>query len=245
MRTKVLICAAALAAVSAFTTMAQNVYSLNVVGYIQLPVVDGFNLVANQLDYDGTGLNNTPANVLGTNVPLQTEVYGWAFGTWNIAGLSIPRGSTTPSWTVVNGVMPTLNPGQGFWLQIPTGGAATISSNVTVVGQVDQGGLVNGNLATGGGFGLVSSIVPIAGGLTSVLHYTPTSGDETYLWNPTPAPGSWTINGYSQERGETSPQWNLVQGPTGAPAEPTPPIGAGFWIDSAATSSWSNYFTVQ
>jgi hypothetical protein len=141
--------------------------------------------------------------------------------------------------------MPTLNPGQGFWLQIPSGGAATISSNVTVVGQVDQGSLVNTNLAAGGGFGLVSSIAPISGGLTSVLNYKPTIGDETYQWNPTPAPGSWTINGYFQARGESSPQWYLVEGPTGAPAEPTPAIGAGFWLNSGAGSSWSNYFTLQ
>ncbi len=245
MRTKVIICAAALAAVSAFTTMAQNVYSLNVVGFIKVPVVDGFNLVANQLDFDGTGLNNTPANVLGTNVPLETSVYGWAFGSWNIAQLFVPRGGTVPTWNVQSGVMPSLNPGQGFWLQIPTGGSASISSNVTVVGQVDQGSLVNTNLAAAGGYGLVASIVPISGGLSSVLNYAPALEDSTYQWNPTPAPGSWTINQYFTPRGATSPSWNLQAGPTGAPAEPTPAIGAGFWIDSAAASSWSNYFTVQ
>ena len=51
--------------------MAQNVYSLNVVGYINIPLVEGFNLVANQLDFDGTGLNNTPANVLCDEPPSQ------------------------------------------------------------------------------------------------------------------------------------------------------------------------------
>ena len=85
MRTKVLICAAALAAASAFTTMAQNVYSLNIVGYINVPLIEGFNLVANQLDFDGTGLNNTPANVIGTNLPLNTTVYGWGGSGYNIA----------------------------------------------------------------------------------------------------------------------------------------------------------------
>src|SRR6059036_1804778 len=46
MRTKTLICAATLLAAGAATSMAQNVYSLNVVGYVQVSLTNGFNLVA-------------------------------------------------------------------------------------------------------------------------------------------------------------------------------------------------------
>ncbi|MGO9200360.1 MAG: hypothetical protein ACLQM8_07445 [Limisphaerales bacterium] len=247
MRTKVLICAAALAAASAFTTMAQNVYSLNVVGYININLVEGFNLVANQLDFDGTGLNNTPANVLSTNLPLNSSVYGWANDSWNIAHLTLPRGATTPSWSVVSGSMPSMNPGQGVWLSIPSQTLSGTSSNVTVVGQVNQGvGLaVNTNLPAAGGFGLLSSVVPIAGGITTVMNYAAAINDEVYQWNPGTPSGTWTINHWTLPRGATSPSWSLVSGPTGAPAEPTLAVGQGFWLSSSASSVWSNYFIVQ
>jgi len=248
MRTKVLICAAALAAVSAFTTMAQNVYSLNVVGYIQVPLVEGFNLVANQLDFDGTGLDNTPANIFSSNLPVGSVIYGWAVGGgYNIANYKKNLITGLTSWTVQSGVMPSLNPGQGFWLDIPTGGLAGTSSNFTSVGQVDQGTLVNTNLAAGnasGGFGLVSSIAPLTGGITSVLGYSPSPGDTVYQWNTTPGVG-YTINNYKKNLITGTTAWTLQSGPTGSPAEPTLSLGEGFWLNSGATSAWSFAFTVQ
>ena len=246
MRTKVLICAAALAAASAFTSMAQNVYSLNIVGYINIPLVDGFNLVANQLDFDGTGLNNTPANILGTNLPVNTAIYGWAQpGSWNIAAYTHNRSTGLDAWGVSAGSMPTLNPGQGFWLSIPPGGSATINSNLTVVGQVDQGAgfAVNTNLATPSGFSLLSSIVPMAGRITSDLDYSPVLGDTVYQWNTSPA--GWTINNYVHNRALNTNAWSLSTGPTGAPDEPTFSVGEGFWLASGVGASWSNYFDLS
>lgn len=104
--------------------MAQNVYRLTVAGYIGIQVVDGFNLIANQLDFDGTGLHNTPANVLGTNLPVNTSIYGWSSSnTWNIATFAQSPSTGTNSWEVTSGDMPTLNPGQGLWLFMPYGGS--------------------------------------------------------------------------------------------------------------------------
>ncbi|MCX7723419.1 MAG: hypothetical protein N2379_10260, partial [Verrucomicrobiae bacterium] len=76
MRTKTLLAAAAILAVPLATTVAQtNVYSQNVVGYINLTLTNQITLVANQLDLDGTGTNNTVLTVLGTNVPVLTFVH--------------------------------------------------------------------------------------------------------------------------------------------------------------------------
>ena len=77
MRTKVLLGAAALAAAAA-TASAQNVYSLNVVGYINLSLTNGYNMVANQLDLDGTMTNNTLTTVFSTNLPKLSAVYAWS-----------------------------------------------------------------------------------------------------------------------------------------------------------------------
>ena len=235
MRIKVLICAAALAAASAFTSMAQgNVYSLNVVGYINIPLVEGFQLIANQLDYDGTGTNNLDANILGTNVPVGSVVYTWDPKTvaYNVDTLAAVKGSTTVAWSKNN----SLNPGQGAWLSIPSG--KLVNSNLTTVGQVDQSttmSLVNPNINPAGGFSLLSSMVPLAGGLTTVLLYTPQPKDVVYQWDI--ATQSYNISTYAAVKGTSNYAWS--------PKEPTIAISEGFWLNSTAAASWSNYFTVQ
>jgi len=231
MRTKVLICAAALAVASAFTTMAQNVYSLNVVGYINIPLVQGFNLIANQLDYDGTGTNNTVVNILGTNLPLKSTVYTWNGTTYASSTFNTVKGTTSAAWNVTT---LTLNPGQGAWLSIPS--LAGSSSNLTTVGQVDQGSLVNPNLLANGGFALVGSMVPISGGLQTVLGYTPLVGDKVYQFSA--ATQSYLpASSYEKVKGSSSAAWT--------PAEPTIGIGEGFWMDVGAGAVWSNYFEVS
>ena len=63
MRTKVLLCAAALAA-SLASSMAQNVYSLNVVGYYNVTIPqNGLYMIANQLNTTNNTLDNVFANV--------------------------------------------------------------------------------------------------------------------------------------------------------------------------------------
>src|SRR5256885_410376 len=58
MRTKTLLSTAALLAAGLATSMAQssNVYSLNVVGYVNAPVITGYNFAANPFD-TSDGLN--------------------------------------------------------------------------------------------------------------------------------------------------------------------------------------------
>jgi len=212
--------------------MAQNVYSLNVVGYINIPLVEGFNFVANQLDYDGTGMNNTVGNVLGTNLPLGTYVYTWVNGGFTNAFYNTVKGSSTASWNVPI----TLNPGQGAIISIPKGGLAGTSSNLTVVGQVDQGSLVNTNLAANGGYSLVASIVPLTGGITSVLGYTPTIGDTVYTFNAAGQTYAPSLT-YNTIKGQSTASWQ--------PSEPDLAVGQGFFLNSAKSSVWSNYFIVQ
>jgi len=225
MRTKLLLGVAAIAAASALSAMAQNVYSLNVVGYYNLTLPPGFSLIANQLDVDGTGTNNTASTVFSTNVPVGTAVYTWNGATYNISTLVKPKGGGAETWS------PTypLNPGQGFWVSIPAGSG---TNTYTIVGQVLQGSLVNPNLAPNGGFGLVSSMVPLAGGLTTVLSYAPMVGDAAYQWNGS----TYTINTYVKPKGGGADLWS--------PAEPSLGIGEGFWLDSGKGAVWSNYFIV-
>jgi len=224
MRTKVLLGAAAIAAASALSTMAQNVYSLNVVGYYNLTLPAGFSLIANQLDADGTGTNNTAATVFGNALPAGAVVYTWNGASYNISTFVKAKGGGSTNWSPVY----PLNPGEGAWLNVPAGGAGTY----TIVGQVLQGALVNPNLPAAGGYSLVSSMVPLSGGLTTVLGYQPLVGDQAYQWNGT----DYTINTFVKAKGGGSTNWS--------PAEPSLGIGEGFWLKSGAGAVWSNYFVV-
>jgi hypothetical protein len=165
MRTKALIVAAALAAGLA-SSMAQNVYSLNVVGYVNLNLVQGWNLVANQLDADGYGTNNTLASVFGDNMPINTQVFKFSGGAWGESDLY------AGVW-VAGGTM-TVNPGEGVFISCPE------AKTVTVVGNVMQGNL---STTVPNGYSVASSQVPQAGGLSTVMGYDVAANDQLFFWN--------------------------------------------------------------
>src|SRR5947208_16928468 len=106
MRTKALLCAAGLLAVGAVSSMAQsNVYSLNVVGYINVSLTNGFNLIANQMDLDGNLTNNTVTGVFSTNLPSGSKVYAYS----TASGYSIATFNGT-AWRPA-GALPGANAG--------------------------------------------------------------------------------------------------------------------------------------
>ena len=77
MRTKTLLIAAAALAVGIISSEAQ-VYSQNVVGYVNLSVAaSGYTVVTMPLDYDGTGTNNTVSAIIGTNLPVGSSIQNW------------------------------------------------------------------------------------------------------------------------------------------------------------------------
>jgi hypothetical protein len=160
MRTKTLLLTAAVAAVGLAGAAAQSVYSVNAVGYVNVSLVPGYNLVSNPLN----GTNNT-INTILPSVPDQTIASRWdavnqtflPADTFFIFGPNDPANGWydsgfNPSATVIN-------PGEGFFLQSPS--AATI----TFVGEVPQGGLTN---TIGANFGFYSSIVPQAANLMTI-----------------------------------------------------------------------------
>lgn len=153
MRTKSLLAAAALLAVGTAASMAQsNVYSLNIVGYVNKPCPAGLSMVANPLNTTNNVLSAivaTPpdfSQVLKWNPGIQDfDVATYFFGSWDI-DLSV-------------------NPGDGFFVN-----AAGAFTN-TFVGEVLTGATTR-VLTTG--LNQVGSKVPKAGdadtlGLTAAL----------------------------------------------------------------------------
>jgi hypothetical protein len=150
MRTKALLLAAALTAAGIASTMAQsNVYSLNVVGYVNVTMVDGFTLVSTPLN----NANNAVSNLLA-NAPLDTTVYTFSGGNFVLNNLDLFGGG----WQD-----PTqdLSPGKGYFVRNVSGGPYTN----TYVGEVLQGTLT---VTLGSGFTLVGSKVPQAGFYTDL-----------------------------------------------------------------------------
>jgi hypothetical protein len=229
MRTKTLLLAAALSAAGFATSLAQsNVYSLNVVGYINVPTpTNGFYFIANQLHNNSTGTGNTIESVLGTNHPNGTRVFAYTpAGVPPATYQSLMNNGVwlSPANVNLNG----LQAGQGVVYQKVTGGPDTI----TMVGEVLQGALNNTVVA---GIGIKSSMVPQAGLLTTDLglqlaNVGVTSQDTYQAYNWVGGSGPFTgrkfING----------NW-IVQ--------PNISVGESFWLSAAAGATWLRNFTVQ
>jgi len=159
---KALVCTAALAAGLA-TAAAQNVYSLNVVGYYNIACPAGEKvMIANQL--------NTTNNTLGALIPdgpAAAEFYKFAGGFTgyqfdDLDMVWLPNGDAT------------LNPGEGAFYLSP------VATTLTFVGEVLQGTLQN-DLPIDTKV-MRSSMVPQAGLISTDLGLPGEAADELYTW---------------------------------------------------------------
>lgn len=161
MRTKALILSAAVAVAGVVSSAAQ-VYSVNVVGYVNLTLPAGFSLIANQLD---NGNGNKVSDVFA-GVPDGTIVYKWTAGGYELNTLDFGEW-TTPDMTVA--------PGEGAFILLPEG------HTITLVGEVPQGTLTV-NFPTG--FWIASSHVPQVADLSAAAFSFPAEdGDIVYQWS--------------------------------------------------------------
>jgi len=180
MRTKVLLCAAALAA-SLASSMAQ-VYSLNVVGYVNVTLPAGqFYAVANPLDASmgGTVLNGNDMDKLFTTgiTPSSTiATFNSSAFDWDTA---ITYSGKASAW-------------QGNFPMPPGVGALFFNNNtvsdlvVTFVGQVQQGTAIPVSVVPPGQFMLAGAPVPIPGEpgvLNTQLGLVPFGNDSIATFN--------------------------------------------------------------
>jgi hypothetical protein len=223
MRTKTMLLSALLGTLGSVSLMAQstNVYSLNAVGYINVTVQPGYNIVS-------CPLIASPDNTLNTLLPNTAGQYKkWQF--WGFSpssGYKEEIGQAT-SWSV--GGLSTLNPGQAGWLFNP----GANPSNVTFVGTVPSGSLTNTLVASS--FNLVSSILPTSGDLlTNPLMNFTTATKKDQVWQFTAGTG-----GGFKETVLLPSGWSA-----GDPQEAT--VGGGFFYFNASTAAnnWVESFSV-
>lgn len=221
MRTKLAVLTAAFVAAGALSSQAQsNVYSLNVVGYVSVGLTNGFNMIANPLDLDGTGTNNTITGVFGTSLPANSQVYKFSGGGFNSTYI-FARGAWSAGASTA-----TLNPGEGVFLSVPS------NTSFTFVGQVLQGSETNQFIAPG--YTILGSKIPLSGGFQTTLQFTPVNGDSVYIYDQ-------SLNGGT---GGYHPYTFATRGGWGVSGEPQIAPGVGFFLNTTQ-SSWVQNFTVQ
>ena len=178
MRTKSLLAAAAIVAAGAMSSMAQsNVYSLNIVGYVNVPVTNGvLALLANPLKPSNGDYNITNTIKLQDPGSDGTSLFQWNQGTssWDLF-----------SWFDGFGWFPDApqDLGKGFFLQ------PTATQTITLVGEVQTGSSTN---VISGALSLLGSKVPVAGSEPggSVGH----DGDGIFTWDA--GANSWILTSY-------------------------------------------------
>ena len=189
MKTKSLLLAVA---ASLATSIAVGAVSSNIVGYTQISLVTGNNLVANTLD-NGSG---NGSHALFTGLPDQSALFTWngssfvvdnfSFGAWDLAdpGVALP-------------------PGVALFVNVPS------AASIYFVGQVVQTSSVT--IAASPAFSFVGSVLPIAGALDTALSYAPQEGDAVFTWDA--AHQSYVVNNYSFGSWDSgSPQIAIGQG---------------------------------
>jgi hypothetical protein len=220
MRAKTLLLTAALSAVSIAAAVAQTVYSVNAVGYVNVTVPAGkFALLSNPL--------NQPTNSIAAVLPdvaNNTVVYVFDPTTGAFT-------QTTKRAGVWTGAAATalLNPGQGFFIK----NAGTADMTVTFVGEVPQGTNLTINFPKAG-FYLVGSIVPQAGKVQTDLGLPAVNGDKVYQF-------STASQGYNTLTKRAGTTW------TGTGGEPTVAVAEAFFYQAstATATAWTRSFSVN
>lgn len=170
MRTKTLLLTAALCAAGIATSLAQTVYSVNAVGYVNLTIPVGYSMIANPLNAATNSLSS-----LISNPPNFSQFLRWNGTGFDVATFAF--GAWDNDYTVV--------PGQGGFLNTDT-----LFTN-TFVGEVMQGNLTN---AFPLGYSIRSSQVPQAANLTALgLTAAVQNFDQVLVWTNNPAPGSFVV----------------------------------------------------
>jgi hypothetical protein len=245
MRTKTLALSALLGMLGSASLVAQtNVYSLNAVGYINVTLYPGFNLVSCPLicspdNTIGTLFPNGGGGLPTSNQWVNFSVYNWDTSIANYDPFDSAnakqanKSGFTNGWTA--GGTNTINPGQAIWIDNGTG----VTTNVTFVGTVPQNGSGYMTNVLVSGFNLVGSAIPMSGDLytnTNTLLTFSAGGDEVYTWDP-------NIENYDPfDAYTTKHHWSSgTQDPT------TTNLAEGFWYfnNSGANETWVENFSVN
>ena len=200
-----------LSAAGVASSLAQ-VYSVNAVGYVNVTLTAGLNLICNPLKV-------TAGNDLTRVLPLTDADLGTTVYTYDTSFHSSTFLGTALGWSPNL----TVNPGQGFFINITAG------KTVTFVGDVPQG--TDSNIPVSNGLSLISSPVPQSLVLDQMA-FPAELGDTVYFFRGTP---------------KAYVSATFLGSPTGwlPAANATPAVGEGFWSAKTTAATWTRNFSVN
>jgi hypothetical protein len=215
MRTKTLLLTAALAAAGAASAMAQNVYSVNAVGYANVALKAGFNMVGNPFVTASSTLES-----LIPSPPDQTVVYPYDNGGYS--GPFTYFGAPDNIWDPAGGVITF---GHGAFIFAPS------AFTITFVGEVQQGAPIHNAFIPG--FNMLSSKVPQQADIASLGLSSPPDQTAVYTYDAdTGYHGPWTYFGAPDNI------WDPAD-------IPVLKIGEAMWLNSPTAGDWTRTFSVN
>ena len=238
---KAVIATVALGAVGIATSMADPVYSANVVGFVNVTTYPSWNLIANPLN----GTNNA-INTILPGVPEGAMVMMWDASLQTYSSLDIYlTGADAPSgdgWYDNDTVVPStkvLGPGSAFFFNNPN--PSTLQ--VTFVGEVPQGNL---STPVPPNYSLVSALTPSSPSLLPASGFPVVEGLQYFTFDGQHQVYTQKLDWLLVADGVPQDGWYTDDTTTYTPA-PTPAPGAGFflWSPSSSTLSWNMTFNVQ
>ncbi len=239
MKKTLLIAAAALAA-SVISSQAQ-VYSQNIVGYVNKPIPNGYNTVSVPLDAAGGNTLTNLIPALLTGALDNSSVYVWTGTSYTTYFVDSTLGGLADAGDNNNVPSPTINPGQAIFFQ------AAGSNTLTFVGTVHVDGAATGAQVVGNttnalsGLKLVGSKLPIAGGINTVLGLPTSSGalDNSTIYIPNISGGS--LNGFTAYFVDSTLGGTGIAdaGDNFLVTEPVIPVGGGFFLQTAIPANWT------
>jgi hypothetical protein len=221
MRTKTLLLSAAIGAAGVASAMAQGtVYSVNIVGYINLSIPPRLSMIANQLDATP---DNTLPNVLGAPTGILS------ISKFNPAAGNFDTSIFDPDVGVWSNTAMQLNPGEGAFADNDVNNGGNI--NVTLVGQVR----LNSSIQFVPGLKVISSVIPQAGPITPDLGF------------PAPPSGQFSLSKFNRTTGAFDTYLYDEDAGGWAPSVPALAIGESVFTDlapGAPSFSWDRNFVV-
>lgn len=194
--------------------MAQNVYSLNIVGYVNVPVTNGvLALIANPLKPANGDYNITNVVKLADGTSAGSVLYKWNKNTvsWDAWDWFDSFGWFSPNGDGF------ANLGEGFFL------SSAINQTITFVGEVQTGTSTNTITA---GLNLLGNKVPVAGNEPGGT--VGAAGDTVYTWDGV----QWINQDYFDGYGWFDLNSSETNGPALRVAE------GFFYLNTGASKDW-------
>lgn len=221
--------AAAALAAGVVSTQAQ-VYSQNIVGYVNQTFVAGnYTVVTAPL---ATTSTNAPEDAMGSMLQTGDNILYWTGATFATYTYISPGQWIYPDGSTI-GAAPNLGVGNGVFYLNNSG----VTESNTFVGTVI---LTNTVTLPAGNYALIGSTPAIGGALDSTnLNLPLQTGDNALIWNP-------TSSAYSTYTFISTGQWIYPDGSTIGAAPNLNVAQAFFYLNnSGAAEVWTNSVTVQ